>query len=1081
MNLQPGTPIERYVVQEIIGYGGMATVYRVKHAVLGTQHALKLLQSKSTKLQEELIREGRLQARLDPDFVVPVHDVLSVNGSPALLMPLVQGCSLRDILNFYRPTQTESAAVIAAVARGIATAHENGIVHRDLKPGNVLIDIHRGRIRIRVADFGLGVTTDVAHGSRGFVGTPAYAGPEQLAGQPINQAADLWSIGVMLVECSLGRLPFTGLSPEEFATAIRDTEPRLEEMPKALRRLATSLLHREAHERAPSAADLADELERRVPKETLDQAGSFAEAVRRYRTSKTIAPESLAQLENTTFDSNRSRPTFAEPDHATERPRHNLPLNKDAFVGRSAELQAIHQHLSDGVRLLTLRGEGGSGKTRLAVEYAKGHLDEWGGGVWFCDLTEAHSVEGIAIAIGRALDVPLDKESPIDQIGHAIAGRGHVLLIVDNVEQVADEARQLLSAYLERAPECSFIATSRVVLNASRERVWAIPPMTPTSARELFVLRARNAKAVFAPTDDDLLVIDELVSRLDNLPLAIELAAARIRMMSPEKMLKRIGERFRLLTSKDSTKDRHRTLKAALDWSWELLADWEKAALAQCSVFEGGFDLEAAEAVLDLDAFGDAPWPIDAVQSLVDKSLARAQSDDRFTLLMSIQEYAHHRLEEMGDVQKTEARHGMYYADFGTEQALTALDRHGGVELRRVLSRELDNVIVAWERARSRGDATVAVNTVAAALAIFQLEGPNWAAVETAEECLLMDGLEPVQRARIHLAAGEAHTSDGNFGRAKYHYETALQTFVANDDAVREAIARNDMATLCKFVGDAEGSAHQFRLVQDILEELKAHPSEGVLHLNHARFLQDRGKLSEAEHLTMRAIASFREQGNRRMEALAMMQIGLLRGEQGRLKRGIQYLEQGMAMFHEVGDRTGESRCLANIGFHRREQGQLSLAREHYLRGLRIDREVGARKGEAITMFNLGDIAYSANALEEAEADLLEASAIGRESFLPLIGISAGTLAKVYARTQRVEDALHTLAEGEPYVRKSGWVVETAKFLGKKATALALCGRVDEAHEALEESLSLHEKIGGTVSGVLREISEAKTAMGTFR
>lgn len=195
MSLQAGTPIDRYVVQGMIGKGGMATVYRVKHAVLGTQHALKVLHTQSVTLQEDLLREGRMQARLDPEYIVPVHDVLTVHGSPGLLMPLVQGCSLQDVLNAYRPTEAEIAAVMTAVARGVGAAHTQGIVHRDLKPANVLLDIHRGRVRVRVADFGLGVSMEQGAHRRGFAGTPAYAPPEQLAGGAApHPGQDLWAL-----------------------------------------------------------------------------------------------------------------------------------------------------------------------------------------------------------------------------------------------------------------------------------------------------------------------------------------------------------------------------------------------------------------------------------------------------------------------------------------------------------------------------------------------------------------------------------------------------------------------------------------------------------------------------------------------------------------------------------------------------------------------------------------------------------------------------------------------------------------------------------------------------------------------
>ncbi|HAE55348.1 MAG TPA: hypothetical protein DCG25_10285, partial [Acidimicrobiaceae bacterium] len=228
MELQNGSVVDRYTVQSVLGQGGMATVFRVKHSILGTQHALKVLKPLRSTVFEDIIREGRLQARLDPEFIVPVNDVITIDGTPALLMPLVDGCSLREVLNSYRPTPSETAAILASIARGVAIAHAEGIIHRDLKPPNILLDVHKGAVRIRVADFGLGVSVDTHEDHRGFAGTPAYSSPEQLSGRASpHPAQDLWAIGVIAVECLTGQTPFRGESLEDFREAHEKHLPNL--------------------------------------------------------------------------------------------------------------------------------------------------------------------------------------------------------------------------------------------------------------------------------------------------------------------------------------------------------------------------------------------------------------------------------------------------------------------------------------------------------------------------------------------------------------------------------------------------------------------------------------------------------------------------------------------------------------------------------------------------------------------------------------------------------------------------------------------------------------------------------------
>jgi predicted ATPase len=288
-------------------------------------------------------------------------------------------------------------------------------------------------------------------------------------------------------------------------------------------------------------------------------------------------------------------------------PRHLLPAERDAFVGREAELAELSRLLDEGHGLVSVLGIGGSGKTRLVLRHARRELTTHPGGAWFCDLSEARGVEGIAKAVATALDVSLGKDDPVVQLGHAIAARGKCLVILDNFEQVARHAGATLGRWLDRAPQATFVVTTREVLGLPGEQSLALAPLTAADASALFVARARQARSGYEPDAPERVVIAQLVALLDHLPLAIELAAARVRMMPVAGVLARMGERFKLLSSSGARQTRQATLKTTLDWSWELLSEWEKAALAQVSVFEGGFTVEAAEAVLDLSSWAEAP------------------------------------------------------------------------------------------------------------------------------------------------------------------------------------------------------------------------------------------------------------------------------------------------------------------------------------------------------------------------------------------------------------------------------------------------------------------------------------------
>ena len=304
--------------------------------------------------------------------------------------------------------------------------------------------------------------------------------------------------------------------------------------------------------------------------------------------------------------------------------RNNLPAERDAFVGRGPDLRALSKRFDDGARLVTLLGPGGTGKTRLMIRYAYASLGEWSGGVYFCDLSEARSLDGIYFAVARALGVHLGAGDAGVHLGDAIAGRGRCLVAIDNFEQVVEHAAGTVGRWLDAAAHASFVVTSRERLQLPGEDVYPLEPLPlDKDAIDLFAARARSQRPDFTVDDNNRDAVAEVVRLLDGLPLAIELAAARVSVLSPAQLVVRMRDRFQLLAGVGGSAGRQATLRTAIDWSWHLLAPWEQAALSQCSVFDGGFTLLAAEAVLDLSTWENAPPAMDAVQALVDKSLLR--------------------------------------------------------------------------------------------------------------------------------------------------------------------------------------------------------------------------------------------------------------------------------------------------------------------------------------------------------------------------------------------------------------------------------------------------------------------------
>jgi len=566
--------------------------------------------------------------------------------------------------------------------------------------------------------------------------------------------------------------------------------------------------------------------------------------------------------------------------------RHSLPAEGDAFVGRIDALAEMSRQIQSGARLVSVLGLGGTGKTRLVMRYGRSWLGEYPGGVWFCDLAPARGVDGIVTAVAQGLDVPLGKDDPVVQLGHAIAGRGTCLVILDNFEQVARHAAHTLGHWLTHADHARFIVTTREVLGVPGEVVLALPPLDPAEGAALFVQRAEAAKPELQATAEDQAAIAPLVTLLDGLPLAIELAAARVRVMPPRMLLARMNERFKLLASKSGRLDRQSTLRAAFDWSWDLLPMAEKAALAQLSVFEGGFTLEAAEGVLDLSKYDDAPWTVDAMNSLVDKSFVRARGKERFDLLVSVQVYAAEHLQTEGRypgsgpqaLTAAQERHAAWFAALGP---IRAIERGCA---------DLDNLIAACRRAVSLDDGDCAAGALDGAWAALYFRGPYGTGADLAESVRAMPGLGDRAAAHARLVLANALIACGRSGPAEGLYEQAL--------------------TFARAAGDSRCEARVMRQLGLLLS--------GV------------GRTGEARAQVAAAIQFARDLGDRRLECDAINGQGNLEHSEGLGDEALVCYEHALTLARGFGDRNVQGLLLGNPivrAFIQRAPGDAPLRR----------------------------------------------------------------------------------------------------------------------------------------------------------
>lgn len=757
--------------------------------------------------------------------------------------------------------------------------------------------------------------------------------------------------------------------------------------------------------------------------------------------------------------------------------RHSLPAERDAFVGRRSSMLELARRFENGARLVSLLGIGGGGKTRLATRFGWAWMGDYPGGVWFCDLAPARTVEGLYSAVAQGLQLPLGVEDPLDRIGRAIAGRGVCLVVLDNFEQLARHAEATLGRWLDMAADARFLVTTREVLGIPGEETLALAPLQAADAEALFRRRAAAAKRDFEPGPEDEAAIAPLVKLLDGLPLAIELAAARVRLLPPKALLARMSERFKLLASGGGRLDRQATLRAAFDWSWDLLSAAEKVALAQLSVFEGGFTLAAAEAVLDLSAQGDAPWTMDVISSLVDKSFVRPLADERFDLLVSVQAYAAEHLQTDGRyagsgaaaLTAAQARHGDWFATLGPVGATQGA------------CADLDNLVVACRRAVLAGRARQAAGALDGAWAALNLRGPFAAGIDLADAVCALPGLAGQPAAQAHAVKGFALEACGRRAEAAPAFDNALAHARSAADTHCEA------AVLVRQGGlrARQGQAEQARADHAQALALARRMGDGALEcaaLNGLGTVDfEQGQMDPARGHWEAALAVAQRTADRRWQGHLLGNLGNLQANLGRMDDARQLCDDALLIARTLGDRQREGNTLSNLGMLHLLQGRLDAADAALRAALNIARELGHQRLACTAQNNLGLVCMGqgrfADAVPHHEAALGVAKGLGDHR---MQGQFLGHLGLAQARCGAFDAARQSTTHGLSLLREAADPMSLALLLCHQAECEHLADARVAAHTAWHEASAMAEQLGaGAESELELALARIKAMLGT--
>jgi tetratricopeptide (TPR) repeat protein len=493
----------------------------------------------------------------------------------------------------------------------------------------------------------------------------------------------------------------------------------------------------------------------------------------------------------------------------------------------------------------------------------------------------------------------------------------------------------------------------------------------------------------------------------------------------------RLRDRFALLAGARGPIARQATLRAAIDWSWDLLSPPEQATFAQCALFDGGFTLEQAEKVIDLSTWPQAPSVIDAVHSLVDKSLLRTWEPNRngrydfgelyFAMYVSIHEYARERLHGLGAANEraAEVRHGLCFAALGTDDAIEALHHGDGARRRRVLTLELDNIVAACRRAVARADGGTAVATYRAAWEVLALQGPLVLGVSLGGAVCALDSLTPVQRELALLCRAEALMRVGEEEGLRAEFERALGRVRALGDRKLEATILGRLGNVDLWGGRIEDSRVHYVAGLAIARDIGARLLEGRLCGNLAIAHQEQGRTREAVAHYEAALEIWHELGSLRDEGITLTNLGNVLAETGDVERARAALDRALVIVRELGDHDSESITLQNIGEFEIGIGLVAEALESFRAALRRAREMGNRRTEAYALSSLGTALTEHGDFDEAYAAFAQAREI--LSGAPnrhLEGFVIGELGALLAREGRHAEAAARLAEGEAILRE---------------------------------------------------------------
>ena len=945
----------RFELHNLLGRGGMGDVYRATDLQTGETVAVKVLNpevlERDPGLLERFVREGEALRQLNHPNIVRMITAVEEYGRYYIMMEFAGGGSLQDLLSSNGKLPYERVVQISLdLADALTRTHRLGIIHRDLKPANVLL-AEDGTPRL--ADFGIAHIVSVPSITQTgiAIGSIDYLSPEACRGEAPDERTDIWSFGVMLFQLLSGEKPFKGDSMASKLNAILTQKiPDLHQLapntPDSLVDLIYRMLEKDAHQRIPSIRLVGAELEAML------------------KGHEPVIPSQVKKDES----------RFATPTPAIDAPKHNLPTQTTPFVGREAELVELDRLLANpSVRLLTIVGVGGMGKTRLALEVGTRQLEHFQNGLYFVALAGIQAVEDIIPATAQALGFSFyEGREPRQQLLDYLREK-KILLIFDNFEHLLDGV-SLVTDILRAANNVVALSTTRMRLGVPEEHIYQLSGMdfpeweTPSDALEysavkLFMQSARRVRPGFELAADDLKYVARICHLVGGMPLGILLAASWVEMLTPVEIATEMQRSLDFLaTDLPGVDERQRNIRAVLDYSWHSLMEQERGIFQQLSVFRGGFTREAVQAVTGAS--------LRDLMGLVNKSLLTRALSGRYEIHEFLRQYGAEKLSGSSEVERmAREHHCAYFAEF-LHQREAGLHGKDQIKILAEIGTEVDNIRVCWEWAVAQTNIEWIDNYLESLSELYRTRGwhqKGAALLDKAVRSLSIaqdgaaDNAAKLVLGKVLLQQGrlsDAFDLPEETGRLLESSATIFRTLNARREAAYALCYEGGCETL---YGNANGESFCLEGLS-IFQDFGDQRGIALALRGLAWVAVHHGEYSLAKRHFQSSLTYFKAVRDQIQIAHSLRGLGYICFILGEYQVSKQYHEEMLALCKEIGDQGGIARSLGDLGIDAYALRDYEQSRELWQASLALYKEIGNLQGVAD---ELGDLGEGANMIGE--------------------------------------------------------------------------------------------------------------------